>query len=164
VTDLLDHQKYKPAEVTELYRQRWEIELRLRDIKTTLEMERFAVKTPEMALKTLWVMLIAYNLVRSQIQKAADLKESLIWRVSFKATLDVITSSHEAFLKFVTRPRKLKEHREMVDALCSDKLVNPRPGRKEPRATKRRPKSYQMLTKPRHVFKEVPHRGNYYKK
>ncbi len=32
-------------------------------------------------------------------------------------------------------------------------------GRYEPRAVKRRPKPYQRLTKPRHHFCEVPHRG-----
>jgi len=56
-----------------LYGERWEIELRFRDIKTTLEMEKLAVKTPEMAHKTLWIMMIAYNLVRSQMQEAAHM-------------------------------------------------------------------------------------------
>ena len=38
-------------------------------------------------------------------------------------------------------------------------LVPLRPGRYKPRAVKRRPKPYQRLTKPRHLFREVPHRG-----
>lgn len=48
--------------------------------------------------------------------------------------------------------------------LCSQKLIDARPGRREPRATKRRPQSYQLLTNPRHIFSEIPRRGNYYKK
>jgi len=47
-----------------LYRQRWSVELDLRNIKTTLGMEHLRCKTPEMALKELWVYLLAYNLIR----------------------------------------------------------------------------------------------------
>jgi hypothetical protein len=34
--------------------------------------------------------------------------------------------------------------------LIASEPVRPRPGRVEPRAKKRRPKNYQLLTKPRH--------------
>lgn len=163
VTDLLDHRKYRPADVVKLYHERWEIELRLRDIKTTLGMEKLAVKTPGMAHKTLWVMMIGYNLVRSQMQKAADTAKIKVWQPSFKAILDVITSCHEALRPLAAMPKKLNERLWGITQLCSNKLIDIRPNRREPRATKRRPKSYQMLTKPRHVFSEVPHRGNYYK-
>jgi len=49
VTDLLDPQSHPAEEVADLYMQRWEIEVKFRDLKTTLKMEYFAVKTPEMA-------------------------------------------------------------------------------------------------------------------
>lgn len=163
VTDLLDHKKYRPDDVGELYQQRWEIELRLRDIKTTLGMEKLAVKTPDMAHKTLWIMMIAYNLVRSQMQKAADTAKVKVWQPSFKAILDVVTSCHESLKPLVGMPNKLKNRLREITCLCGQKLIDIRPNRREPRAIKRRPKSYQMLTKTRHVFKEVPHRGNYYK-
>ena len=39
------------------YRQRWHIELDLRDIKTTLGMEYLRCKSREMAIKELWVYL-----------------------------------------------------------------------------------------------------------
>ena len=49
---------------------------------------------------------------------------------------------------------------ELLEAIAS--VQNPlRPGRREPRAKKRRPKSYQLLTKPRHKFKEIPPRERY---
>lgn len=47
-----------------LYRQRWNVELDLRNIKTTLGMEHLRCKTPDMGLKELWVYLLAYNLIR----------------------------------------------------------------------------------------------------
>ncbi len=38
-----------------LYRQRWNVELDLRNIKTTLGMEHLRCRTPEMAIKERWV-------------------------------------------------------------------------------------------------------------
>ena len=40
--------------------------------------------------------------------------------------------------------------------------IRQRPGRKEPRCVKRRPKNYERLTTSRHEMKEVPHRSRYY--
>jgi hypothetical protein len=39
--------------------------------------------------------------------------------------------------------------------------VPQRPNRVEPRARKRRPKQYPLLNKPRHLFKDIPHRNHY---
>jgi len=41
--------------------------------------------------------------------------------------------------------------------------VPDRPGRREPRAVKRRPKPYPLLNKPRRQFKDTPHHGRYRK-
>lgn len=59
------------------------------------------------------------------------------------------------------QPHKLvRWQEELLEAIASvqNRL---RPGRQEPRAKKRRPKSYQLLTKPRRQFKEIPHRERY---
>jgi len=51
---------------------------------------------------------------------------------------------------------------ELLEAIAS--VMNPqRPGRREPRAKKRRPKTHQLLTQPRREFKEIPHRDKYRK-
>lgn len=50
VTTLLDHETYPPEEVASLYLHRWEIEVRFRDIKTTLGMELLRTKSPELIL------------------------------------------------------------------------------------------------------------------
>lgn len=52
------------AEVIELYKQRWKVELDLRDIKSTLEMHTLKTKTPEMMAKELILGFCAYNLIR----------------------------------------------------------------------------------------------------
>lgn len=71
VTTLLDPEKHDAIEVSDLYARRWDIELKFRDVKTTMGMEEFAVKSPQMAHKTLHMMMIAYNLLRSLMQKSA---------------------------------------------------------------------------------------------
>jgi hypothetical protein len=40
-----------------LHRQRWSVEVDLRNIKTTLWMEQLCCKSPQMAIKELWVYL-----------------------------------------------------------------------------------------------------------
>jgi len=42
-------------------------------------------------------------------------------------------------------------------------LVPYRPNRVEPRAVKRRPKPFPLLTKPRHQYKELAHRNRHWK-
>ena len=45
----------------DLYKSRWNVELDLRHIKTTLGMETLSCKTPEMAFKELWIYMLAYK-------------------------------------------------------------------------------------------------------
>ena len=45
VTDLLDPKTHPAEELADLYMERWQIELKFRDLKTTLGMEHLAVKT-----------------------------------------------------------------------------------------------------------------------
>ena len=59
-----------------LYRRRWQVELDVRNIKTTLGMEQLRCRTPEMAQKALWVYLLAYNLIRLLMAQAALLSRA----------------------------------------------------------------------------------------
>jgi hypothetical protein len=163
VTDLLDPRQYDATELADHYARRWEIEVKLRDVKTTLAMEFFAVRTPGMAHKTLKMMIIAYNLMRVLMQRAAHKADKPVHHMSFKGTLDLVTSSHESFRVFAHKPRKRRAYAKAFIALCATRILDIRPFRKEPRARKRRPKNYQLLTKPRHVFQEIPHREGHRK-
>ncbi len=164
VTDLLDPTKYPAEEVADLYMERWQIEVKFRDLKTTLGMERFAVKSPAMAHKTLRMMVIAYNLLRSTMQEAAQRTGKKVHEMSVKATQCTLTSSHETF-RGVTGKALLKKrlYDQLLDT-CSEHQLDIRPFRQEPRAIKRRPKNYQLLTSHRHIFKEVQHRESAYRK
>lgn len=163
VTTLLDPEKHDAIEVIGLYARRWDIEVKFRDVKTTLGLEEFAVKSPAMAHKTLLMMMISYNLLRSLMQRSAAVAAKPLAEMSFKGTLDVVNTSHPLFRGLGLQHRKRARLREEVLNICATKIVDIRPGRQEPRAIKRRPKPFQLLTAPRHVFREIPHKENYRK-
>ena len=55
VTTLLDAELYPLEALAELYRQRWQAELHLRDLKTTMNMDVLKCKTVEGVLKEIHV-------------------------------------------------------------------------------------------------------------
>ena len=144
VTTMLDPRKTRKKELSELYGQRWQVELDFRNIKTTLGMEVLRCLTPEMIEKELWVNLLAYNLIRLLMAQAA-LESGIPPRdLSFKHTVQMWTqwtSLHSG--------RGHNAQRENLFRLIAQVRVRRRPGRVEPRARKRRPKPYPWLKVPR---------------
>jgi hypothetical protein len=51
---------------------------------------------------------------------------------------------------------------DRLEIIARDQVPE-RPGRRAPRAVKRRPKPYQLLNRPRHRMKELQHRSQYRK-
>ena len=92
-TTLTDHKRYDGVELHALYAKRWEIELKLRDIKTSMGFEMMQVKTPQMALKTLSMLQLSYNLVRALMKQAAHHHGLEKDNISFKECLGFITVS-----------------------------------------------------------------------
>jgi len=164
VTDLLDPETHPAEEVADLYLRRWEIEVKLRDLKTTLRMEMLRVKSPEMAERTLLMMQISYNLIRALMQEGAHHGVREILEISFKQTIDLVVSMSESYRPLAGKPRKLRERHQILIEEVSQRVLEIRPYRLEPRAIKRRPKSYPLLTAPRRIFVEKDTRSNAYKK
>jgi hypothetical protein len=160
-TTLIDAVLYPADAIRELYAQRWNIELHFAQIKTTLGLDVLRCQSPSMIEKELQIHLIAYNLVRGLMQKAAHLHYVPLDRISFKGSLDTLRHWAQAIYACAKSPRKQAEliHR-MLEAIAGD-LVPHRPNRSEPRAKKRRPKTYQLLTEPRHEMNVIPHRNKY---
>jgi hypothetical protein len=161
VTTLLDKRLYPRDTFAEIYRRRWLAELFLRDIKTQMGMEILKCKSPAMIEKELRMYLIAYNLVRSLMLQAAQRHGGAVLRISFKRTID-------ALRQWIPVIHGACDRRNELDRLTRDLLyyiarlrVPDRPNRTEPRAVKRRPKPYQLLMKPRHEFREMPHRNKW---
>lgn len=139
-----------------LYRRRWQVELDVRNVKTTLGMEHLRCRTPEMARKELWVSLLAYNLIRLLMAQAALLADQIPRQLSFKHTVQVWISWHQrgggsydgvvmhGLLVLIAQPR-----------------VGLRPGRIEPRQRKRRPKPFPLMTKPRTEAREDVRRNGH---
>ena len=161
VTTLLDHSRFPADAFADLYRRRWQAELFLRDIKTTMGMDVLRCKTPDMVHKELTICLIAYNLVRLTLLEAAHKHNTSTERLSFKGTLSTIRTWTPIFAA-VGPPRRRLLWNALLDCLAAAPLPH-RPNRVEPRARKRRPKNYQLLTQPRLIFKEIHHRNRYKK-
>jgi len=154
VTTLLDAMKYPAEEVCSLYVHRWEIELRFRDIKTTMGMELLRTKTPQMALKEIMMHTIAYNVVRLLMLKAAAVHHCSHRRIGFKPVLQVLDASRADFENLRGKPRLLAREKENLLARIAERAEAERPGRNEPRKKKRRPKSFGWLQQPRHSYPE----------
>ena len=133
----------------DLYKQRWQVELDIRNIKTTLGMETLSCKTPEMGEKELWVYLLAYNLIRLIMAQSALMADVLPRALSFKHTLQLWLAWSGASAR-----EDDKDNLKKLLALVAEQSVGNRPGRIEPRAIKRRPKLYPLLTKTRVLARE----------
>ena len=146
VTTLLCPKQTSKSALKRLYRNRWHVELDLRNIKTTLGMERLSCQSPAMAIKEIWVYLLAYNLIRLMMSQAALLADRLPRQLSFKHTVQLCRAwNHQT--RGACQPSKLQE----LLVLIAQQRVGDRPGRIEPRAIKRRPKPYPLLTTPREI-------------
>ena len=131
----------------DLFAQRWHCELDLRSIKQALGMTHLNCKTPEAVRRELWTYLLAYNLIRVRMAQAAAKNNVLPRQLSFTAAKTLL----EAFTPFIRVSRgneRLSLEAAMLDAMAESKVQH-RPGRKEPRAVKKRVQKYSYLTKPR---------------
>ena len=162
VTSLLDPARYPAEQLIALYARRWRLELCLRDLKTTMGMQQLRCLSPDMAEKELLAYLIGHNLIRCIMAEAVARHSVDLERVSFRGTVDAARQYSTARLQ--ARSRKM--HDQLWDDLLLNlarDLVPYRPNRSEPRALKRRPKPFPLLTKPRHQFKEISHRNRHWK-
>ena len=159
-TTLLDHEEYDWTEMADLYASRWDIELRLRDVKTTLGMEALNVKTPAMAHKSLEMALLGYNLIKATCQRGAQ-RVGISWKeVSFKGTLDALQSLENLFhAAAIKSGRQLGKAADRMLEIVGTKLIDVRPNRWEPRMQKKRPKPLPFLDRPRQVYKTLRKSG-----
>ena len=140
VTTMCDARHVSKGELFDLYARRWQVELDIRNIKTTLGMEVLRCLTPQMVEKELWVYLLAYNVIRLLMAQAAHHAGVHPRELSFKHTVQMWSEWTASALQA-----------EPVEffRLIAQLTVGKRPGRIEPRARKRRPKSYPWLKVPR---------------
>jgi hypothetical protein len=161
MTTLLDPELYPAQEVLDAYLRRWRVEMCLDDLKTSLGMENLRGRTPAMVERELLVYLCAFNLLRWVMACAARQGDVDLSRISFVGALDGFRrwATAMAMAKGKGRRRCVNRMwRSMLATLAQD-LVTERPGRREPRAVKKRPK-YPYLNKPRSRYVERPSRNH----
>ena len=140
-----------------LYFRRWKIEVFFRDIKTTLGMELLKGKSPDIAEKEVAMHLLAYNLMRTLMQEASRRSEEPLEKMSFTGTRDSAYHWVGAIAAATSKKARNLAMDRLYRCIAGDPLPI-RPGRSEPRAVKRRPKGYQLLTRPRKEMVVSPSR------
>jgi len=160
VTTLLDPQQTTKEDLATLYRARWNNELDLRSIKSTMQMRELRCKTPEQVHKEVWTHILAYNLIRTVMAQAAAKHGVLPRSISFKGAMQTL----EAFQPLLAlgtandaAGRLLLCH-ELLDAIATHR-VGDRPDRYEPRLKKQRRNHYDWLTEPRAEMKRKMAKG-----
>jgi len=152
VTTLLDPLVYPAAELAGLYLRRWRVELFLRDIKTTLQLDVLSCKSPHMLYRELLMHLIAYNLIRCLMVEAGSIHNVDLERISFKGSVDTLRHYSLVIAQARSRHQRIHLINDMLAALAGDRLPD-RPYRIEPRSLKRRHKDFPSLIKPRAQLK-----------
>lgn len=158
-TTLSDPRLYPAAQLRQLYGERWNVELHFAQIKTILGLDVLRCQSPAMIRKEVQIHLIAYNLIRALMQRAAHHQRVPLGRISFKGSLDTVRHWAAVIHASAGQPRKQSVLIARMLILIADDPVPERPQRSEPRAKKRRPKNYHLLTKPRHLVGNLPHRN-----
>ncbi|WP_123589775.1 IS4 family transposase [Salinisphaera orenii] len=128
---------YDTEAVAALYRERWEIEVGFRDIKSALQHNAVTLrsKTVDLAYQEVWGLLLAYNVIRREASQAALVHGQDPTRIRFKFAYQYIAA--QLIVMAAAQPlsrtgARLSELRAGVAQLCLDH--RPRPSR--PRAVK----------------------------
>jgi hypothetical protein len=159
ITTILDA-SIDGGQIGTLYERRWDGEVDIRSIKSTMQMDILRCKTPDMVHKEIGAHLLAYNLLRTVMAVAASVHDLEPRAVSFKGAKQALT----AFAPKLEAARP-GERAGLVEAMLravAYHQVGDRPGRWEPRARKRRPEHGARLTQPRRVAKLAHNRAKWY--
>ena len=124
-------------------------------------MDVLRCQTPDMIREEVLMHFIAYNCIRRLMAEAANAADLAARVVSFKGSLQALRNwephLNQGKLNRIERSRLIADLHEAI----TDTSIRRRPGRSEPRCRKRRPKNYELMTRPRPEMKETPHRNRY---
>jgi hypothetical protein len=145
LTSLTDRRRFKAADVVACYERRWQIETSYHELKQSMLGMELTLRshTVRGVYQELWGALIAYNLIRLEIAKAALAAGHAPNDLSFIRAFHII--QYEMTWAAVTRsygklPSLLTRLRERLKQLPNEK----RPGRTCTRAVKSRPSRYTV--------------------
>jgi len=153
-TTLLDPKLYPLEAIAQLYADRWTVELRLRDVKTTLGMDVLRGKSPDVVCKEIYMHIVAYNLIRVLMWQAAQEHHRPLHRLSFAGTMQRFEVMAPYLCLFCGTAKAVMLYQLLLKWIAGD-ILPFRPNRIEPRAVKRRPKEYALLNKHRQEMRKA---------
>ena len=143
LTSLVDDARYPANELRALYHERWEIELGFGELKTDMldRLETIRSKSPPAVTQEMWGLLIAYNLIRLEMQRISAEFGVAPTRISFVASLrHCVEQWHfSAIASPGTIPSRLAT---ATDRMRTYVLPPRRPERAFPRAVKLKMSNY----------------------
>ncbi|WP_337075892.1 transposase, partial [Aeromonas veronii] len=138
LTSMVDPMRFPGADIVELYSQRWEIELGYREMKHSLQQHRLTLRSKKAVgiRQELWGVLLAYNLLRSQIVKMAASQLSF-----HMASVYLI---HELSCMPYLSPGSIPKRVAELDKQAGQFVLPARRERSYPRSVKARPQKYSV--------------------
>ena len=152
LTSLLDPVAYPAQEIVLLYHERWEIELAYDEIKTEMldREEAIRSRSPERVAQELWGILLAYNLVRLEMERVAEEAKVEPTRISFIVSLHLIRD--EWIWSASGAPGAIPRHLRKLRANLARFVLPPRrSNRSYPRAVKITGSGYLTKRPSRHA-------------
>lgn len=151
LTSLRDAAAYPAAELIRLYHERWEMELAFDELKTELLEREEAIRStrPERVTRELWGLLLGYNLVRLEMERAAAEADLEPTRISFVAALHLIRD--EWLRASVAAPGTLPLHLRRLRQRLTLLVLPPRRLRRYPRVVKLKLTSRFPRKRPNHT-------------
>ncbi len=145
LTSMVDPMRFPGADIIEFYSHRREIELGYREMKHRLQQHRLTLRSKKAAgiQQELWGMLLAYNLLRSQMVKmAASLKGYTASQLSFHmASVYLI---HELSCMPYMSPGTIPKRVAELERQAGQFVLPERRDRSNPRCVKPRPQRYSV--------------------
>jgi len=149
LTSMLDAETYPVREVIDLYHERWEIEQCYDEIKTEMLDREEAIRSqsPERVRQEIWGILLAFNLIRLEMERIAEEADVEPTRISFITSLHYICDEWlwSATASPGAIPRQLKRLRADLKRFI---LPPRRSERHYPRAVKIKMSSYPKKRRP----------------
>ena len=143
LTSMLDQDAFPADEIVAVYHARWELELGYDEIKTEMldREETLRSKSPNAVKQELWGVLIAYNLVRLEMERVAQEAGVEPTRITFVAALHLIVD--EWMWLEVTSPGAIPRRLRALRANLERYILPPRRSdRAYPRAVKIKMSNY----------------------
>lgn len=149
LTSLLDAKAFPRDEIVALYHDRWEIELGYDELKTEMLAREEAIrsKSPEMVRQELWGLLLAYNLVRLEMERFAATVDVDPRRLSFVGFLRLICDQWQ-WLAVTRTPGSIPRQLANMRATCKRLVLPERRSRSYPRVVKIKMASYDRKRPP----------------